>query len=186
MEHDDQLSLLKERARAVQTITAEVADIRAACLYAVDVTIGQGGTSIAAPGFSGKHRSVLKAVCEKAGLSLLTKDLRENIGQISTGLTMADWGIAETATLVIDSTSEDLRIATMLCETHVAILPGSRIVPDALSLEDELTLALKTAPGYLAFISGASRTADIERVLTIGVHGPQELHLLILREKSDD
>ena len=80
----------------------------------------------------------------------------------------------------MDSTSEDFRIATMLCETHVAVLPKSRIVPDVMSLEDELASALKTAPKYLAFISGASRTADIERVLTIGVHGPQELHLLIL------
>ncbi|MGO9017060.1 MAG: LutC/YkgG family protein [Syntrophobacteraceae bacterium] len=186
MRQDDELTLLKERARAVQTITAEVADIRAACQYAVDVTVRQGGSSIAAPGVSGKDLTVLKAVCKAGGLNLLTKDLRKNIGQISTGLTMADWGIAETATLVMDSTSEDFRIATMLCETHVCILPKSRIVPDAMSLEDELASALKDAPRYLAFISGASRTADIERVLTIGVHGPQELHLLILGDTSND
>ena len=180
MRQDDELTLLKERAQAVQTITAEVADFRAACLYAVDVTLRQGGSGIAAPGISGKNLSHLKAACKAGGLRLLTKNLRENIGQISIGLTIADWGIAETATLVMDSTSEDFRIATMLCETHVAVLPKSRIVPDVMSLEDELASALKTAPKYLAFISGASRTADIERVLTIGVHGPQELHLLIL------
>jgi L-lactate dehydrogenase complex protein LldG len=184
MRQDDQLTLLKERAQAVQTITAEVADFRAACLYAVDVTLRQGGSGIAAPGLSGKDLTRLKAVCKAGDLRLLTKNLRENIGQISTGLTIADWGIAETATLVMDSTSEDLRIATMLCETHVAILPKSRIVPDAMSLEDELVSALKAAPKYLAFISGASRTADIERVLTIGVHGPRELHVLILEEEG--
>ncbi len=54
MRQDDALTLLKERALAVQTITAEVADFRAACLYAVDVTQRQRGTSIAAPGLSGK------------------------------------------------------------------------------------------------------------------------------------
>ncbi len=183
---DNELALLKERARAAQTVTAEVPDMRAAFLYAVDVTVAQGGSSIAAPGLSGKYLPALKAACETAGLKLLTENLRENIEQISTGLTMADWGIAETATLVIDSTSEDLRIATMLCETHVAILPRSKVVPDAMSLENELECALIAAPRYLAFISGASRTADIERVLTIGVHGPQELHLLILVENSDD
>ncbi|MGO9532686.1 MAG: LutC/YkgG family protein [Syntrophobacteraceae bacterium] len=186
MKKDDALTLLKERAQAVQTITAEVADFRAACLYAVDVTQRQGGTSIAAPGLSGKDLSHLKAACKTGGLKLFTKNLRENIGQISTGLTIADWGIAETATLVMDSTSEDFRIATMLCETHVAILPGSKIVQDAMSLENELTSAMKAAPRYFAFISGASRTADIERVLTIGVHGPQELHLLIVKGTSDD
>jgi L-lactate dehydrogenase complex protein LldG len=180
MRQDDELVLLKERAQAVQTITTEVADFRAACLYAVDVTLRQGGSCIAAPGVSGKDLSHLKAACKAGGLRLLTKNLRENIEQISTGLTIADWGIAETATLVMDSTSEDFRIATMLCETHVAVLPRSRIVPDVMSIEDKLVSALKTAPKYLAFISGASRTADIERVLTIGVHGPQELHLLIM------
>ena len=178
------LTLLKERAAAVQTITAEVADMRAACRYAAELTKRQGGLSIAAPGFSGKDLSALKSACKAAGVKLLTKDLRKEIGQISTGLTIADWGIAETATLVMDSSSEDFRIATMLSEAHVAILPKSRIVPDAMSLENEIGAALNAAPRYLAFISGASRTADIERVLTIGVHGPNELHLLILEDKA--
>ncbi len=186
MGQDDELTLFKQRAEAVQTITAEVADMKAACRYAVDLTVRQGGSSIAAPGISGKALSQLKAACKSGGLRLLTKNLRSDMGQISTGFTVADWGIAETATLVMDSTSEDFRIATMLCEIHVAVLPRSRIVRDAMSLEDQLTAALKVAPKYLAFISGASRTADIERVLTIGVHGPQELHLLIVGGDGND
>ncbi len=149
MMQDDELMLLKERARAVQTITAEVADFRAACRYAVDLTVRQGGSSIAAPGLFGKDLSNLKAACKAAGLRLLTKNLRENIGQISTGFTFADWGIAETATLVMDSASEDLRIATMLCETHVALLPGSKIVRDAMSLEKSSALPSKPRPGIL-------------------------------------
>jgi L-lactate dehydrogenase complex protein LldG len=43
---------------------------------------------------------------------------------------------------------------------------------------------MKNTHSYVAFISGASRTADIERVLTIGVHGPQELHILILNDNG--
>ena len=115
----------------------------------------------------------------------MIENLRDHIGKIHTAFTLGDWGIAETATLVLDSTSEDVRIATMLSETHVAVLPTSRIKSDLMELESELSESMKSAPRYLSFISGASRTADIERVLTIGVHGPQELHLLLLDEGEE-
>ena len=122
-------------------------------------------------------------ICKQSELTLITENVRSHIGNIQTGFTMGDWGIAETATLVLDSTSEDVRIATMLSETHVAVLSTSHIKSEAMELEPELNEIMRTAPRFLAFISGASRTADIERVLTIGVHGPKELHLLILDEE---
>ncbi|MFZ2447857.1 MAG: lactate utilization protein [Syntrophobacteraceae bacterium] len=178
----DNLKLLKEKAAAVQMVVSEVDAMHGAFQYAVDLTKKQGGSRIAAPGIGGKDLKQLKALCEENGLTLLTQDLREHVGQIAVGLTTVEWGIAETATLVMDSTPEDFRIATMLSETHVAVLRASNIVPDAMAIEEQLSLALASAPRYLAFISGASRTADIERVLTIGVHGPRELHLLILEE----
>lgn len=180
MEQPECVELMKQRAAAVQTVVSEVGSMKEALDYAVDLTLKQGGSSVAAPGL-GRDSAALASRCKKKGLECLKENLRDHVGKISTGLTVADWGIAETATLVVDSASEDLRIATMLSETHVAVLPKSRIVPDAAALEPELVRMMK-APGYLAFISGASRTADIERVLTIGVHGPRELHVLILEE----
>jgi L-lactate dehydrogenase complex protein LldG len=183
MEQTDESKRMRQKAEAVQTVTSEVDNVGQAFQYTVDLVKKQGGASIAAPGIAGRELSQLRTLCEKNGVKLLTKDLREHIGQIDVGFTKAEWGISETATLVVDSTSEDLRIATMLSETHVALVKKSRIVPDTTALEKELTKLLEAAPRYLAFISGASRTADIERVLTIGVHGPQELHMLILEEK---
>jgi L-lactate dehydrogenase complex protein LldG len=182
MEKHEQIRLFKERAEAVQTSFTDVAGLQQAFLYAIEVTKNQGGSTIAAPALGPEERSQLAEMCRQAEITLLTENLREHIGTIQTGLTLGDWGVAETATLVLDSTSEDVRIATMLSETHVAVLPRSRIKPDAMELESELSERMKFAPRYLSFISGASRTADIERVLTIGVHGPQELHLLILDE----
>jgi L-lactate dehydrogenase complex protein LldG len=184
MEKDSQIKLFKEKAEAVQTIVTDVKSLQQAFLYAVEVTKNQGGSTIAAPGLAPEEASQLAEICRQSELTLITENVRNHIGNIQTGFTLGDWGIAETATLVLDSTPEDVRIATMLSETHVAVLSRSRIKSDSMELEPELNEVMKTAPRYLAFISGASRTADIERVLTIGVHGPQELHLLILDEEK--
>jgi len=184
MTRTEDTAKFEERALAVQTIVVEASDLAAAFEYAADITCKQGGRSIAAPGVTGENLDLLASICRARDLTLLTETLREKALVISTGLTFCGWGIAETATLVMDSKSEDIRLASMLCETHVAILPKSRIVPDAEAIEEELAELMKASPGYLSFISGASRTADIERVLTIGVHGPRELHVLILDEDA--
>jgi L-lactate dehydrogenase complex protein LldG len=181
----DLKKIMKEKAEAVMSIVAEIESLEEAFRYAVDITQKQNGGVLAAPELERIDvgaLSSLKMLCEEKGISLVTENLRVEIGKLHTGFTIADYGIAETATLVQDSGSEDLRIATMLSETHIAVLPVSRIKPDAMVLENELKDLMKSPPSYVAFISGASRTADIERVLTIGVHGPQELHILILND----
>ena len=179
------LTTMQESAAAVQTVVQEVDNLQQALQYVIDVTRRQGGSTIAAPGLAEKDRIELGRWCRENGLTLLTANLRDHLSAIHTGFTIADWGIAETATIVQDSTAEDIRLATMLCNTHIALLPLSRIRADAVSLETELNALIESPPRYLSFISGASRTADIERVLTIGVHGPQELHILILQDVPD-
>jgi L-lactate dehydrogenase complex protein LldG len=174
------METFRGRAEAVQVVVTEISDMTWAWRYAVELTKKQGGAAIAAPGWDQESLAALEAECALAGLTLYAQNLREQAGGFHTGLTRADWGIGATGSLVLDSTSEDLRLATMLCETHVAVLPRSRLKPDSQSLEAEMERLLEEPPRYLAFITGASRTADIERVLTLGVHGPLELHLLIL------
>jgi L-lactate dehydrogenase complex protein LldG len=176
------VATMKEKAAAVQVLVSEVQNLEEAMAYAIDVTRKQGGATLAAPGWDAASRPALQAGCALAGLALLGENLREHAGAIHTGLTQADWGIADTGTLVLDASSEDLRLATMLSETHIAVLPLSRLRATATDLEAELNRLAQAPPRYLSFITGASRTADIERVLTLGVHGPLELHLLLLKD----
>jgi L-lactate dehydrogenase complex protein LldG len=182
MEAQTDLNLFKEKAAAVQVVISEITDLPAAFNYAADLTAKQGGRVMSSFGWEGQDQAALAEACRKAGVSLVADNLREHAASLHTALTLADWGIADTGSLVLDSSSEDLRLATMLAEIHVAVLPLSRLKPNAFALEDELKRLMAAPPRYLAFITGASRTADIERVLTIGVHGPGELHVLLLKD----
>jgi L-lactate dehydrogenase complex protein LldG len=183
MEHHELIQRMKEKAGLVQALVSKADSMEDVLNYAVDVTLLQKGKTIAAPCLDPENRQKLGTLCSAAGLTVLQTPLRNHLSEIHTALTGADWAIAETGTLVLDSASEDLRLATMLSETHIAWIPASRIVPDATDLSAYLVEKMKSAPGYMSFITGASRTADIERVLAIGVHGPQELHILIMEEK---
>jgi len=137
---------------------------------------------LAAPLISEEDIILMGTLCAQNGVRLVRKGLRDHLAGIDMGFTIADFGIAETGTLVIDSSSEDVRLATMISEVHVAVLPSGRIRQTSYDLEEELRNRFGTAPNYYAFITGASRTADIERVLALGVHGPLELHILVLEE----
>ena len=134
---------------------------------------------MAAPGLDEDHFKQLDRLCRDKNIKLIGSDLRENLAGIDIGLTFADYGIAETGTLVINSNSEETRLATMISEFHIAVLPKSGIRETAFELENELREWMQQPPNYTAFITGASRTADIERVLTLGVHGPLQLHILL-------
>jgi L-lactate dehydrogenase complex protein LldG len=140
-----------------------------------------GEKIIAAPGLEDEYVHRLSEMCASNAVRVLTSGLNHHPGGIDLGLTHADWGIAETGTLVVNTDSEDKRLAGMISEVHVNILPESRIMADSFDLEKRLGKCFASAPAYTSFITGPSRTADIERELTLGVHGPLELYILILR-----
>ena len=198
----------RQAAEKVSAIVREVASLEQALAYTVDLCARKEACELlaagcgeplspaaetlcdlkqtkvmAAPGLLPETWETLKQMCASQGIRLTAGPLREHLAGIDIGLTLADYGIAETGTLVIDSSSEAVRLATMISEIHVAILPLSRLRETADELEQELTAYMQTPANYLAFITGASRTADIERVLAIGVHGPLELHILLLEDR---
>ncbi|MCK5578043.1 MAG: lactate utilization protein [Planctomycetes bacterium] len=94
------------------------------------------------------------------------------------GITEVDFGIAETGTIGIESSDPWARKVSALPLIHLAILDQSKIFtawPEALEAVN------KNPSDYYALITGPSRTADIERVLTLGVHGPEELYILLVK-----
>ena len=98
--------------------------------------------------------------------------------EFEVGITYAQAGIAETGTLVLDSSVERNRLVSLVPPVHIAILEASRIYA---TLEETLAVlrsGQEVSPA-ITFITGPSRTADIELTLTIGVHGPQELYVIV-------
>jgi len=97
---------------------------------------------------------------------------------VDIGITTAQATIAETGTLVLDSSRERHRLISLVPPVHIAIVEASNIystLGEALSL---LQSDQEISP-IVTFITGPSRTADIELTLAIGVHGPQELYVII-------
>ncbi|HLO26573.1 MAG TPA: LUD domain-containing protein [Geobacteraceae bacterium] len=96
-------------------------------------------------------------------------------------VSLAQAGIAATGSLMLDLSDQHERSAASLPTIHAVFLKKSAIVPDLYALHDVINK--KTASSQstrLSITTGPSRTADIERVLTIGVHGPKELYVLVL------
>lgn len=94
---------------------------------------------------------------------------RESAAAAKIGISQMDWALADTGTLAQDATAIDKRLVSTLPEIHIALLETAKLLPDMASA---LTRMYPAEASYLSMITGPSRTADIERVLTIGVHGP--------------
>jgi L-lactate dehydrogenase complex protein LldG len=108
-----------------------------------------------------------------AGLSF--EVTRSRAVESRVGVSEFDWALAATGTVAQDATDPRLRLVSMLTETHVALVRTASLLPD---LECLLARIDPRRMRYLACVTGPSRTADIERVLTIGVHGPRKLAIV--------
>lgn len=207
MINTENAELFKSRAASVSTVVVEAPDLPGALAYAAEICgrknpcellIADDGSSapkaagqdpststrpkvLAAPGLPEASFLELARLGEAKGLKVIKEGLRNHLAGLEVGFTLADRAIAETATAVMACRQEDVRLASMIAETHILALAKSNIVRDFRELEAYLREIMSDVM-YTAFISGCSRTSDIERVLTLGVHGPLELHVVLLEE----
>lgn len=118
-----------------------------------------------------------------AGIEVITDPLAiaEHAETADLGISGAEFGVAENGSVLTDCYSAESRLVSALTPIHVAFLNSKNILK---GMEEALdTIAKVFDRGYLSFITGPSRTADIERVLTIGVHGPSRLIIIAIDEQ---
>jgi L-lactate dehydrogenase complex protein LldG len=89
----------------------------------------------------------------------------------------ASFGLADTGSVVLASSPTEPRARSLLPPVHVSLLHESRILA---GLEELFEALAGELPSALAVVTGPSRSADIEQRLVVGVHGPGEVHVVLL------
>jgi len=194
--------VVKSKSMVTEEIQLNAA-LEAAGLQVVETDLGEWIMQLAhehpshliAPAIHKTREQVAELFSKEVGYELpadpveLVKVAREKLRQAfidaDIGISGANVAIADSGTLVIVSNEGNGRLVTTLPPVHIALLGIEKIVP---SLEDA-TAILQVLPrsgtgqkitSYVSFITGPSRSADIELTLTVGVHGPREQHIVLL------
>lgn len=127
--------------------------------------------------------SLARGVVERARLSaeVLEDAAPSQLFSCDIGITGAQWAVAETGTLVLESDAERHRLASLVPPVHVAIINADclrRTLGEVLQMMSEK--GRDNLSRAVTFITGSSRTSDIELTLALGVHGPAELHVIVI------
>jgi L-lactate dehydrogenase complex protein LldG len=126
-----------------------------------------------------------------AAQALMTVEAGKAESTDETSVTAAHCGVAETGTLMLTSAEDRPTTLNFLPESHIVVLRADQVVA---SYEDGWT-ALRQAqtvdsgwimPRTVNFITGPSRSADIEQTLQLGAHGPRQLHIIVVGAPADD
>ena len=132
---------------------------------------------------SPRVRSLVEEACGRAGAELLVDPPPDALFDCDVGVSGAQWGIAETGTLMLESRHERHRFVSLIPRVHVALLRADRIcetLGEALRIARGEAAATEVPSAAITLVTGPSRTSDIELTLAIGVHGPQELHVIVM------
>jgi L-lactate dehydrogenase complex protein LldG len=124
------------------------------------------------------------AVADAASATQARERIRKNVIDSFIGITSADFCMAETATLVMRTRPGQARSVSLVPSIHVAVITPDQIIADL----KELYALLNWDPAFqkegltncMTFISGPSKTADVEATMVHGAHGPREVYVYVI------
>lgn len=131
----------------------------------------------------GCFEETIQQYLQKAGISYYPNS--NDILKVKTGITACEFLVVRTGSVVVSSRQKTGRQLHIYPDTHIVIAKLSQLVPD---IKDALQ-GLKERyqdkiPSFISFISGPSRTADIEKTLIIGAHGPKEIYVFLVDDTT--
>ncbi len=188
----------ERRERLVEQFAAELTRVgghlfRAASLNAASEYIERLALSAGAKSVIGWDSPLIESIApadlfEKIGVEFLRDRATGNASDFvrtaidsEIGITAVDYALADTGTLVLISGPGRARSASLVPPVHLAVVEARQIIS---GLDDLFVLLAETSntASAVTFITGPSRTADIELTLVVGVHGPQQLHVILLAD----
>jgi L-lactate dehydrogenase complex protein LldG len=152
---------------------ATTADARA---YVGAVLVGKTAVASNAPFL--RECGILDLAAVQSGFTDAAA-LRALCATADVGITSADYALADTGTLVMLASPAEARLISLLPPVHIAVVPKDRVLS---GLDELLTILPRPAEqtSSMVLITGPSRTADIEQILVRGVHGPGEIHVVVV------
>lgn len=125
----------------------------------------------------------IQAILDKAKIN--HTDDPENFNDLQAGVTFCEFLIARLGSIMISSRQISGRRLNVYPETHIVIARSNQIVPELKdAIEGIRSKYNNKLPSLITVISGPSRTADIEKTLVMGAHGPKELYVFLLDDES--
>jgi L-lactate dehydrogenase complex protein LldG len=176
---EGQIELFRENAGNLKAEFRVCADMNEAIQFIKMLAANNGWKKI------GLHRGELTdAVARELGLTEVRTDhgyVVDDLESCDAALTECEALVAQTGSVLVSATSAGGRALSVLPPHHAVLARQNQMLPDLSAALQRVQDKFKDKfPSFLSFISGPSRTGDIERILVLGAHGPKKLTILLL------
>ena|SRR5690348_15350341 len=176
---EEQIELFRRNAEDLKAGFHECANASEAGQYLKKLALADGWKKI------GRHAGELTdPVARELGLPEVRTDGGYTVNDLEicdAGLTECEALVAQTGSVLVSASSAGGRALSVLPPHHVVLARRNQMVPDLAAAFQRVQEKFKEKfPSFLSFISGPSRTGDIERILVLGAHGPKKLTILLL------
>jgi L-lactate dehydrogenase complex protein LldG len=134
-----------------------------------------------------QHWGAILPLLSSKGITIREAGSPASVADAPAGLSGAELAIAETGSVLLAENALDARVVSMLTLTHFVLVSQDKLGPlldDAVVILQQLARAGSDQRHYMSFVTGPSRTADIERTLTIGVQGPKTLCVILVADEE--
>ena len=181
---DDRLALFEKLSAVLKTELIRCADVAGAADRLVEMGRESGWTRLAF-----QEDALLEPIASRLRESVPTASVlrlrpgydKMELERAQVGVTVCELLVAQTGSVCVTSLQSGGRVLSVLPEHHVVVAHRSQIVGDLSDAYAELARRYPNGyPSMISFITGPSRTGDIERILVLGAHGPKRLTVLLL------